>query len=222
MQVVLASGNAHKLREFQEILSPFGYELLTPAMLGIDLDVPETGETFAANAVLKAVAWSQRTGLMALADDSGLEVDALNGAPGIYSARFAGEPRSDERNNERLVSELRALGLERSGARYRCAIALSGLQLDGQTTPWSADITAPFDGLVQGVRVHVVDGTLEGAVVPVASGSGGFGYDPYFVVPDGRHLAELSPDEKHAISHRGVALRRLVEWLEVENVPVCD
>jgi XTP/dITP diphosphohydrolase len=201
------------LKEFQEILAPYGYELLTPAMLGIELDVPETGATFASNAVLKAVAWSHRTGLMALADDSGLEVDVLDGAPGIYSARFAGDPRSDERNNAHLVSELRARGVERSGARYRCAIALAGLALDGATSPWSTEMQAPFDGLVQGVRVHVVDGTLEGSVVTTATGSGGFGYDPYFVVADGRHLAELSSDEKHAISHRGQALGRLVARL---------
>jgi XTP/dITP diphosphohydrolase len=214
MRVVLATNNQHKLLEFQQILEPWGYQLTTPAELQVDLDVDEVGETFASNAVLKAVAWSLRTGLPALADDSGLEVDALNGEPGVHSARYAGEPRSDARNNARLVSELQARGLTSSPARYRCCIAFAGLALDGTTADWSPRLAAPFEGLVQGVRVAVVDGTFEGHVSTTARGQGGFGYDPWFVVPDGRHLAELSSDEKHRISHRGHALRRLQARLQ--------
>ena len=190
---VIASSNHHKVKEFQQILEPLGVRLVTPSELNLALDVEETGETFAANAELKARAWAAATGLPAVADDSGLEIDALDGAPGVYSARFAGVGASDTANNARMVRELQALGLARSTARYRCAIAL----VDPSRTP----------------DLVVVDGTLEGYVVTSAAGEGGFGYDPYFVMPDGRHLAEWTSAEKNAVSHRGHALRALLAAL---------
>lgn len=190
---VIASSNHHKVKEFQQILEPLGVRLVTPSELNLALDVEETGDTFAANAELKARAWAAATGLPAVADDSGLEIDALDGAPGVYSARFAGVGASDTANNARMVRELQALGLARSTARYRCAIAL----VDPSRTP----------------DLVVVDGTLEGYVVTSAAGEGGFGYDPYFVMPDGRHLAEWTSAEKNAVSHRGHALRALLAAL---------
>jgi XTP/dITP diphosphohydrolase len=190
---VIASTNHHKVREFQQILEPLGVLLVTPADLELALEVEETGDTFAANAELKARAWALATGLPAVADDSGLEVDALDGAPGVYSARFAGVGAGDSANNARLVRELQSLGMTSSTARYRCAIAL----VDAVRSP----------------ELLVVHGTLEGHVVTSAAGVGGFGYDPYFVMPDGRHLAQWSSAEKNAVSHRGQALRALLAAL---------
>lgn len=190
---VIASSNAHKVKEFQQILEPLGVRLVTPSELELALEVEETGDTFAANAELKARAWAAATGLPAVADDSGLEIDALDGAPGVYSARFAGVGAGDAANNARMVRELQGLGLTRSTARYRCAIAF-------------------FDPGGQPDLV-VVDGTLEGQVVITAAGEGGFGYDPYFVMPDGRHLAQWTSSEKNAVSHRGQALRALLAAL---------
>ena len=190
---VIASSNHHKVKEFQQILEPLGVHLMTPAELNLALDIDETGETFAANAELKARAWASATGLPAVADDSGLEIDALGGAPGVYSARFAGLGAGDRANNARMVRELQALGLTTSTARYRCAIAL----VDQTRTP----------------ELVVVDGCLEGHVVTSAAGVGGFGYDPHFVMPDGRHLAQWTADEKNAVSHRGQALRALLKAL---------
>jgi XTP/dITP diphosphohydrolase len=190
---VIASSNHHKVKEFQQILEPLGVRLVTPSELDLALDVEETGDTFAANAELKARAWAAATGLPAVADDSGLEIDALDGAPGVYSARFAGVGAGDAANNARMVRELQALGLARSTARYRCAIVLF-------EPAGSPDLV-------------VVDGTLEGHVVTSAAGEGGFGYDPYFVMPDGRHLAQWTSAEKNAVSHRGQALRALLAAL---------
>jgi XTP/dITP diphosphohydrolase len=190
---VIASSNHHKVKEFQQILEPLGVHLVTPAELNLSLEVEETGQTFAANAELKARAWAAATGLPAVADDSGLEIDALGGAPGVYSARYAGPLAGDSANNARMVRDLQALGLTGSTARYRCAIAL----VDTTRTP----------------DLVMVDGCLEGHVVTSAAGAGGFGYDPYFVMPDGRHLAQWTADEKNAVSHRGQALRALLKAL---------
>jgi XTP/dITP diphosphohydrolase len=190
---VIASSNHHKVKEFQQILEPLGVQLVTPSELNLSLDVEESGQTFAANAELKARAWAAATGLPAVADDSGLEIDALGGAPGVYSARYAGPAAGDSANNARMVRELQALGRTGSTARYRCAIAL----VDTTRTP----------------DLVMVDGCLEGHVVTSAAGGGGFGYDPYFVMPDGRHLAQWTADEKNAVSHRGQALRALLKAL---------
>jgi XTP/dITP diphosphohydrolase len=196
-RIVVATGNAHKLDEIRAILAARGLvrvELVS--MREFDLDSPvEDGATFEANALIKARACAQATGLPALADDSGLVVDALAGAPGVHSARYAGEPSDDAANNAKLVAELAGVPVEQRTARFVCAAAL----------------VSPL-GLEQTVR-----GTMEGHVVDEPRGGHGFGYDPHFVASatgDGRTTAELEPAEKDAISHRGAAFRRLVPHIQ--------
>ncbi len=189
-RVVAATGNPGKLAELQTILSDhLDVEVVAMTELGIE-SPPEDGDTFEANALLKARACAAATGLPALADDSGLEVDALGGAPGVRSARYAGEPADDAANNAKLVAALADVPPEERTARFVCAAAI-----------------ALPDG-----REHVLRGTMDGRIVDDARGTHGFGYDPHFVsdrVGDGRTNAELTPDEKHAISHRGAAVRAL-------------
>jgi XTP/dITP diphosphohydrolase len=195
--LVIATNNPGKLREFRELLAGSGFELTTPHDLGYSFDVAETGATFAENAKLKAIAATKLTGEIALADDSGLEVDALDGRPGIYSARYAGGSRTadgmDEREQCRIVlAELEGVPDERRAARFRCVIAIA----------------------LPGGQVRYADGVVEGRIGYEPRGENGFGYDPIFVV-DGRDVtsAELPPDEKNTISHRGQAARRALEIL---------
>ena len=193
MKAVLASSNAGKLRELAAILSPLGYELVTQSSLGIDTP-PETGTTFAENALLKARHAARLSGLAAIADDSGIEVDALNGRPGVYSARYAGEGATDLANLQKMLHELRGVPPDRRSARYQCVIAFVR----------SADDPAPL----------IAHGSWEGRVLTAPRGTGGFGYDPIFQ-PIGLDVtaAELSADEKNARSHRGEALRVLARLL---------
>lgn len=193
MKAVLASSNAGKLRELAAILAPLGYELVTQSSLGIDTP-PETGVTFAENALLKARYAARLSGLPALADDSGIEVDALDGRPGVYSARYAGEGATDLANLQKMLEELRGVPSERRSARYQCVIAFAR----------SADDPAPL----------IAHGSWEGRVLTAPRGTGGFGYDPIFQ-PIGLHktAAELSAEEKNAQSHRGEALRVLARLL---------
>lgn len=187
-RLLIATRNQHKLREIREILDLPGVELLSMEDAGDDLpEVVEDGDTFEANAIKKAVVLAQASGLLTLADDSGLEADALGGAPGVYSARFAGEPCNDQENNHKLLKDL--AGVKNRQARYRCVIALA--MPDGCTA--------------------TVDGRCEGRIVEAACGEGGFGYDPLFI-PEGytQTFGELSSDIKHRISHRGAALRAAV------------
>lgn len=193
-RVLLATTNPHKVREFREILAGLPCELITPDDLAVRVLVSETGDSFERNAVLKALAFAEAAGLPALADDSGLEVDALGGEPGVYSARWAGEATPYPERFRLLAARLAGVPADDWAARYRCAIALAE--------------PAPR-GLYQ-----VVEGTLEGRLIAEPRGSGGFGYDPIFFVPSlGRTVAELSADEKHAISHRGEAARAAREPL---------
>lgn len=188
-RVVVATGNAHKLGEIRAILDGIEVELVPMTELGVPEPV-EDGDTFEANALIKARACVAATGLPALADDSGLAVDALDGAPGVHSARYAGVPSDDSANNAKLVAALRGVPVEQRTARFVCAAA----------------IVVP-DG-----REHVVRGTMEGHVVDESRGANGFGYDPHFVsvaAGDGRTNGELAPAEKDAISHRGAAFRAL-------------
>ena len=196
--LVIATNNHGKLREFKELFAGSGFDLTTPRHLGYSFDVDETGATFAENAKLKAIAAAQLTGLPALADDSGLEVDALDGRPGVYSARYAGGSRTadgmDEREQCRTVlAELAGVPDERRAARFRCVIAVA--------TP-AGD-------------VRYADGVFEGRIGYEPRGDNGFGYDPIFVVA-GRDVtsAELPPDEKNAISQRGQAARKALEILK--------
>jgi XTP/dITP diphosphohydrolase len=186
VRLVLASRNAHKLREFERLLP--GIELV-PLPEGIELP-PEVGDTFAANAAPKARAAAEATGAIAIADDSGIEAEALGGAPGVRSARFAGPHATDAEN----LARLRAEAPPGSRLRYVCVIA--------HVTPDGSE--------------RLFEGRCEGRLSPEARGERGFGYDPVFLpddLPDGRTMAELEDAEKDAISHRGRAARALLEWL---------
>jgi XTP/dITP diphosphohydrolase len=193
MKAVLASSNAGKLRELAAILSPYGYELVAQTSLGIATP-PETGVTFTENALLKARHAAHFSGLPAIADDSGIEVDALGGRPGVYSARYAGEAATDLANLRKMLEDLRDVPADRRSARYQCVIAFAR----------SADDASPL----------IAHGTWEGRILTQRRGTGGFGYDPIFQ-PAGLDLsaAELSAAEKNAHSHRGEALRALARLL---------
>lgn len=191
-RVVLASGNRKKLKELREVLASLPFELLAPEDLGgTTFDVDETETTFEGNAKLKAVAYARRFGVAALADDSGLEVDALDGAPGVFSARYAGEGAGDRANLEKLLRTLE--GEPRRSARFRCVLVLV-----------DAD----------GAMIATTQGACEGEILEGERGAGGFGYDPIFL-PHGQTLtmAELPSEEKNRLSHRGVAARALAEKL---------
>lgn len=193
MRVILASHNPGKLRELASLLSPLGLELVAQSTLGV-ISPPETGETFADNALLKARYAASVAGLPAVADDSGIEVDALGGRPGVFSARYAGPDANDRNNLHKMLYELRDVPADKRTARYRCVIALV------------REATDPAPVLAEGV--------WEGRIVEAPRGSGGFGYDPIFL-PNGseRTAAELAPEKKNVLSHRGQALRVLVEKL---------
>ncbi len=191
-KIIVATGNQGKAREFRHLLTPLGYEVLTLADFPDAEDVRETGSTFAENALLKANALSSMLGIPVLADDSGLIVDALGGRPGIYSARFAGEPKDDVKNYQKLLQELGDLPLEKRTARFYCVIAL--------VDPNGCELT--------------VDGSVEGKILYEPVGSNGFGYDPVFWVNElEKSFATCSREEKNAVSHRGRALLKLVSKL---------
>lgn len=197
--LVLASGNAGKLREFHQLLAPLGLDVRPQADFGVG-DVDETGGTFVENALLKAREASRVSGLAALADDSGLEVDALKGAPGIFSARYAGEPKNDERNNAKLLKELTDVPEGSRTGRYWCVLVYLR----------HADDPVPL----------IVQRSWEGEILAHPRGDGGFGYDPLFWLPDqARSAAELSAQEKNRLSHRGRALRALVKALAEQPGP---
>jgi XTP/dITP diphosphohydrolase len=199
-RLVIATTNPHKVEEFRGLLAGLPFELVSLTDVGVAADVEETGATFAENAIIKAVAYAELTGLPALADDSGLEIDAMDGAPGVYSARWAGPDVTYAARNRMLVERLAGLPDEQRGARYRCAIA----------------VAEPPHGLL-----GVVAGTLEGRIAEAPAGYGGFGYDPIFLVPDkGRTVGQMSAEEKSRISHRAraaLAARPLLERLASED-----
>jgi XTP/dITP diphosphohydrolase len=187
-KLVIASGNAGKLREIRAALDGLPFDVVSQSALGV-APAPETGSTFLSNALLKARHAAAATGAAALADDSGLEVDALGGAPGIHSARYAGAG-GDAANNAKLLAALAGRPLQERSARYRCAVAF----VDGRRD--AAPLTA--------------EGVWEGYILDTPRGSGGFGYDPYFWLPDlDLTAAELALEEKNRRSHRGAALRSL-------------
>lgn len=190
MKIIFATGNRHKLQEAQQILGP-SFELTTPADCGITEDIPETSDTLRGNAIQKAMYIWDRLHTNCFADDTGLEIDALSGAPGVYSARYAGEKCSFQNNIDKVLKELDGIPTPRT-ARFRCVVALV---IDGEVTT--------FDGFV------------EGEITPTPTGDGGFGYDPIFL-PKGydKCFSELPPEEKNAISHRGMAMKLLSEHLK--------
>jgi XTP/dITP diphosphohydrolase len=189
--LILASNNAGKLKEFSALLAPINFDLHTQS----EFNVPEAEEphvTFVENAIAKARHASRLTGVPALADDSGVCVNALGGAPGVYSARFGGEPKSDQRNNEKLIADLASH--EDKSAYYYCVLVFVR----------HADDPQPV----------IADGRWDGEMIAQARGQGGFGYDPYFWIPSlQKTAAELSAEEKNRLSHRGQALRALIEKL---------
>lgn len=194
IKVVLATGNQGKAREFRALLEPLGYEIVLQSELGIK-SPEETGLSFIENALIKARHAAKESSLMAIADDSGLCVDALNGAPGIYSARYSGEHGDDKANNRKLLEELKKVKADKRTARYYCALALVR----------SGDDPVPL----------IVQESWEGAIGFEERGQEGFGYDPLFLVK-GRKLtaAQLPPQTKNLMSHRGKALQKLVYELE--------
>ena len=192
MKFIIATNNQKKLKELERILNPLGINAVSARDEGISLDdVEETGTTFAENAFLKAEAAFKKTGLPSVADDSGLCVDVLNGRPGIFSARYAGENATDEDKNNKLLSELKDVSEKDRTAHFTCAICCI---------------------LPNGDKIEV-EGVCEGIIAFEPHGNGGFGYDPIFKYGD-RSYAELSSSEKDAVSHRGKALRKLKAELE--------
>ncbi len=190
-KVVIATKNEGKLREMKQALGHLPVEIVSLADFGALPDAVEDADTFLGNARNKARFFMEQTGCACIADDSGLEVAVLGGAPGVHSARFAGFHADDGTNNEKLLAELRNAGVTESDADYRCALVF--MDTDGQ-------------------ELHA-DGRCDGVIRMTAKGSNGFGYDPYFYVAKDRTMAELSLEEKDRISHRGAALRRMVQLL---------
>ncbi len=195
MKLVIATNNQGKVREIKEMLTPLGYEPISLKDAGIEIDVVEDGETFAENAHKKAAAVYEICRCPVIADDSGLEVDFLGGAPGIYSARYAGENATDEQRVQKILDELDGVDMSMRTARFVCSIYCI---LDDETE-------------------YSVRGTLEGFIGTEPMGENGFGYDPIFMVDEETSVAMLPPEEKNRISHRASAIRQLTEILSKEN-----
>ncbi|KLN64041.1 XTP/dITP diphosphatase [Vibrio sp. VPAP30] len=192
-KIVLATGNQGKVREMADLLSDFGFDVVAQSEFNVS-EVAETGTTFIENAIIKARHAAKETGLAAIADDSGLEVDFLKGAPGIYSARYAGEDASDQQNLEKLLQAMKDVPEEQRSARFHCVIVL--MRHENDPTP------------------IVCHGKWEGRILTQAHGENGFGYDPVFFVPeDNCASAELEPARKKQLSHRGKALKQLFATL---------
>jgi XTP/dITP diphosphohydrolase len=192
-QLLLATNNVHKIAEFRALLNNCGWELVAPADIGLQLEVEESGGTYAENASLKAIAFAKASRLRALADDSGLEVDALGGEPGLHAARFAGPGATDQQRRQLLLARLSDVSPDQRSARFRAVLAIA--------TP---------DG-----EVAFSEGVLEGRIAEAERGKHGFGYDPIFELPEtGKTLAELTAEEKNRISHRGLAAQGACRWLQ--------
>lgn len=196
-KVILATRNRHKVEELRALLSPFGIEVVSALDFPHIPDVVEDGQTFEENATKKAVEIASKTGIHALADDSGLSVDALEGAPGIYSARYAGEPANDAANNEKLLLNLAHVPEEKRSAHFVSVLAYAS----------------------PGGDVHTFRGVCEGKILYAGRGNNGFGYDPLFFLPEhGRTMAEIDPVEKNRISHRARAYQKFIAWIEQASV----
>jgi XTP/dITP diphosphohydrolase len=198
MKLTFATGNSGKLREASEILGE-GFELVSLAQVGITEDIPETGTTLTANSIQKAEYLYEKIGCDCFADDTGLEVDALGGAPGVYTARYAGDDKDFNKNMDKVLDELQKLGAEGEARRAR----------------FKSVVTLIING-----EKHLFEGTLEGVIAKEKSGNGGFGYDPIFIADEypGLTLADISEEQKNDISHRGKALRAMAEWLRSQNL----
>ncbi len=192
-RILIATANPGKIREIAAVMRELPVSWVTLADLEPIEEPVEDGGTFAENARLKARYYAEKTGLWALADDSGIEIDALNGAPGVYSSRYAGDACDDAANNAKMVRELQGVPPEERTARFRCCVALAS----------------------PGTILAEADGKIEGIIIDQPRGENGFGYDPHFLVPElGRTTAELEPEHKNSISHRGNALRSIRPAIE--------
>ncbi len=193
-KIVLATGNQGKVREMADILADFGFDVLAQSEYNVS-DVAETGTTFIENAIIKARHAAKETGLPAIADDSGLEVDALNGAPGVYSARYSGEGATDQKNIDKMLAAMEGIPAEKRTARFHCVLVL--MKHENDPTPL------------------ICHGTWEGHITTEQKGENGFGYDPIFwVSEDNCSSAELEPARKKQLSHRGQALKKLFAALK--------
>ena len=205
MKIVFATGNSGKLREASEILGE-GFELVTPAQMGIDEDIPETGNTLKANSLQKAQYLYEKTGTDCFADDTALEVEILAGAPGIHTARYAGESKDRHANMDKLLREMELRECEASLARQ------AGLNTVHATRKarFHTEVALILNG-----ETHFFEGVMEGRIARAKSGNGGFGYDPVFIADafPGQTVAEISEEAKNAISHRGNALRIMADFL---------
>jgi XTP/dITP diphosphohydrolase len=194
-KLLIATNNKGKIKELHELLDDTGIDLVTPAQIGLDLDVIEDGLTYAANASKKAVAFAHASGLISLADDSGLEVDPLNGEPGLYSARYGSA------NGEKLSD------------KDRRAFLIKNLQ--DKPRPWTARFHATIAIAIPNNQLQISEGFCEGEIIPEERGTGGFGYDPIFLLPElGKTMAELTMDEKNRLSHRARAVMNAKPVLE--------
>ncbi len=195
MKFLLSTSNLGKLNEFKQILSPIGIQVVSTKDINLDMKFPEeTGNTFEENAYIKANRAYELSGLPSIGDDSGLQVDALNGAPGIYSARYAGENASDKEKINKLLYELKDIPEEKRTARFVCAISC----------------------VISNEKNFFVKGICEGSIAFNPVGNNGFGYDPIFICKNGKTFSELKSDEKNKISHRGIAIRKL--YLELNKI----
>ena len=196
MKVIIATKNQGKVKEFRQLLSPLGYEPVSLIEAGINAEIVEDGETFEENAHIKAKAIHKLTGQPVIADDSGLEVEFLGGAPGIYSARYAGENATDQQRNQKLLDEMRGVDIPLRGARFVCAIYFIGDK----------------------GNEHCVTGTLEGFIGFEPMGTEGFGYDPIFMIDEDTSLAMITSEEKNKISHRAKAMQGLLAELQKNSI----
>lgn len=206
MKLVFATGNIGKLREASEILGE-GFELVSLAQVGMTEDIPETGKTLRANSLQKAQYLYDKVGCDCFADDTGLEVDALGGAPGVYTARYAGEGKDFNANMDKVLYELSVCEKE---AKMAEALGLK-VKPVSRRARFKSVITLIVDG-----EIKMFEGALEGEISREKSGNGGFGYDPIFIADEypGKTLADITEEEKNAISHRGKALRAMAQWLK--------
>lgn len=209
MKLVFATGNSGKLREASEILGE-GFELVSLAQVGITEDIPETGTTLRANSIQKAQYLYEKTGCDCFADDTGLEVDALGGEPGVYTARYAGDDKDFNKNMDKVLYELQRLESEsHMAAEY-------GIKTKpiSRRARFKSVVTLIING-----EIRLFEGTLEGVIAHEKSGNGGFGYDPIFIADEypGQTLADITEEQKNEISHRGKALRAMAQWLRSQN-----
>jgi XTP/dITP diphosphohydrolase len=192
-KLLIATNNKGKVKELQDLLKDTGFELITPADINLILDVEEDGATYSENAAKKAIAFAQASGLVSLADDSGLEVDALDGAPGLYSARYHPKPGANDADRRAYMIE----------------------NLKEKPRPWTAHFHATIAIAIPEKDVHIVEGNCYGEIIPEERGTGGFGYDPIFLIPElKKTMAELEMDEKNRLSHRAKAVMNAVPVLK--------